>query len=51
MDRMIERAIDSLVERGKMTPEEAVVKRADLLPASALDEPQMGDDGQGESRA
>jgi len=30
MDRMVERAIASLVERGKMTPEEAAVKRAEL---------------------
>ena len=27
MDRMVERAIESLVERGKMTPEEAVAAR------------------------
>lgn len=27
MDRMVERAIESLVERGKMTPEEAIATR------------------------
>ncbi len=27
MDRMVERAIESLVERGKITPEEAVAAR------------------------
>jgi len=30
MDLMLERAIASLVERGKMTPEDAATKRADL---------------------
>ncbi len=33
MDRMVERAITSLVERGKMTSKEAVVKRAELRQA------------------
>jgi len=33
MNRMLERAITSLVERGKMTPEEAAAKRAELWPA------------------
>jgi len=33
MDLMTERAITSMVERGTMTPEEAVVKRADLRQA------------------
>ncbi len=33
MDLMTERAIASMVERGTMTPEEAVVKRADLRQA------------------
>ncbi len=33
MDRIVERAITSLVERGRMTSQEAAVKRAELRQA------------------